>query len=477
MAAVPLAEATSCARGSSGPGSTGVDIAAVNGPELTVRLRPARRAGAGCGRCSRPSAVPCRPLATTHAFHSRMLAPVKARADRLGRGEHHRLGAGDPVRLQRHRDDRHRGAGDRSGVLGASTCARRCGSTAASATVIAPRVTSRCWSSARGSRSARWRAGTRTARRTAGASIVPTLPAAADPRPASDRTGRGRGPVVAGRRTDRLDGLPAGRPVAKVGLPGYAFQRERYWIDAPAGGRPAARQVAAEQQQFAAVSQRASTSRCWSAAGRPTAPSGRRRAGGPVRAASERCATLLATATAPTRCGPVRCRGRHSPVDEPRTTPTLAERLQARRRPSRRPAGAEPRRHRHRRPGRWCCRSPAGRRPAAPTRDRRRGSCVVTRGAQAVARRRDAGTGHAAVGRAAGGRQPGVPRTSQAGTVDLDPAGRHRRGRQRRWSPSSATTAPDAARRLPGRLRAGARTFAPAARRRHRCLGPPAAPT
>ncbi|MEV6606220.1 SDR family NAD(P)-dependent oxidoreductase [Kutzneria sp. NPDC051319] len=52
----------------------GVDIAAINGPDLTVV------SGASLTELQRKLAedsIPCRPLSTTHAFHSRMLAPIR----------------------------------------------------------------------------------------------------------------------------------------------------------------------------------------------------------------------------------------------------------------------------------------------------------------------------------------------------------------------------------------------------------------
>jgi len=62
--------------------------------------------------------------------------------------------------------------------------------------------------------------------------IVASLPAASDPRPASTVLTEAVGRLwLAGVSIDWA-GYQQGRPVAKVGLPGYPFQRERYWIDA-----------------------------------------------------------------------------------------------------------------------------------------------------------------------------------------------------------------------------------------------------
>jgi acyl transferase domain-containing protein len=69
---------------------------------------------------------------------------------------------------------------------------------------------------------------------------VQTLPAAADPRPAGTVLAEALGRLwLAGVQVD-WDGYQRDRPVAKTGLPGYVFQRDRYWIDPPAAGRAAA---------------------------------------------------------------------------------------------------------------------------------------------------------------------------------------------------------------------------------------------
>ncbi|RBM20493.1 type I polyketide synthase [Streptomyces sp. PT12] len=71
MAAVPLSEAALRARVS----LEGLDIAAVNGPELTVVAGPSDLMAALSEELG-AAGVPCRPLRTTHAFHSRTLAPL-----------------------------------------------------------------------------------------------------------------------------------------------------------------------------------------------------------------------------------------------------------------------------------------------------------------------------------------------------------------------------------------------------------------
>ncbi|MBB5873482.1 acyl transferase domain-containing protein [Allocatelliglobosispora scoriae] len=251
MAAVPLAEAELRSRIERAQ-LTGVDIAAVNGPELTIvsgepdelaRLRALLEA----------DAVPCRPLATTHAFHSRMLEPIRTRLTEWVAANIRPSAPQIPYV---------------SNVTGTLATAEQvtdpgywaehmCAAVrfdASLATVIAQGDLAlleigpgqSLGAMARGRRDYpqdRWRL------------VVPTLPAAADPRPASAALAEAVGRLwLAGVPIDWA-GYQQDRPVAKVGLPGYAFQRERYWIDAPAGGaRPAARQVAPQQQQFVAVS-------------------------------------------------------------------------------------------------------------------------------------------------------------------------------------------------------------------------------
>ncbi|WP_062216675.1 type I polyketide synthase [Streptomyces sp. NBRC 109706] len=77
MAAVPLAEDELRARFLTGgaDGVDGVDVAAVNGPELTVVAGPSAAMERLAERLA-AAGVPSRPLRTGHAFHSRMLAPL-----------------------------------------------------------------------------------------------------------------------------------------------------------------------------------------------------------------------------------------------------------------------------------------------------------------------------------------------------------------------------------------------------------------
>ncbi len=235
MAAVPLAEAEVRAR-IERAGITGVDIAAVNGPELTVVAGPPEAVDAFAAALAEDS-VPCRALATTHAFHSTMLAPVKAaltewvaanvtlNAPRIpyvsnvtGELATAEL-VGDPGYWAEHMcapvrfDD----------VL--ATLLQQ-----GNAALLELGPGQSLGAMVRGHRDCpqdRWPL------------VVSSLPAAGDPRRASTVLAEAAGRLwLAGVPVDWA-GYQQGRPVGKVGLPGYPFERQRYWIDPPAGGTQA----------------------------------------------------------------------------------------------------------------------------------------------------------------------------------------------------------------------------------------------
>ncbi|TDQ00457.1 type I polyketide synthase [Labedaea rhizosphaerae] len=235
MAAVPLSEQDTRARL-----VPGLDIAAVNGPALTV-VAGEPGAMARFADALDIDVIPCRRLATTHAFHSAMLAPVKQRltdwvranvtlnapripylsnvsgtlatAEQVSDPAYWAEHMCAPVRfhdvlgeLLRDQDVAvlELGPGQSLGVMarGHEGCGRD-----------------------------RWPL------------IVPTLPAENDRRPASVLLAEAAGRLwLAGVPVD-WTGYQQGRPVAKVSLPTYPFERQRYWIDAPAqraGVTPAA---------------------------------------------------------------------------------------------------------------------------------------------------------------------------------------------------------------------------------------------
>ena len=140
-----------------------------------------------------------------------------------------------PVPVQRHRHPGHRRAGDRPGLLGRAHVLA--GAVRDHADHPAGRArTWPCWNSARASRWARWPARTPTVPSTGGARSCRALPAAADPRPAGIVLAEAVGRLwLAGVGVD-WRAYQADRPVGKVGLPGYPFQRSSYWIDGAGDG-------------------------------------------------------------------------------------------------------------------------------------------------------------------------------------------------------------------------------------------------
>ncbi|MEV4218611.1 SDR family oxidoreductase [Nonomuraea sp. NPDC049725] len=244
MAAVPLAAADVLDR-IRRAGITGVGVGAVNGPELTV-LSGEPQAVAAARALLEADAVPCRPLATTHAFHSAMMEPLR---DRLTAwiAAHVTLHppqipyvsnvtgeiataaqVTDPAYWARHMCEPVRF----HDML--RTLLRHDGEPAL--LEIGPGQS--LGAMARGHADCppdRWPL------------VVATLPGAADPRPARAVLAEAAGRLwLAGVPVDWA-GYRQDRPVAKVGLPTYPFQRERFWVNPPATPTlPAAASPAAE---------------------------------------------------------------------------------------------------------------------------------------------------------------------------------------------------------------------------------------
>jgi acyl transferase domain-containing protein len=233
MAAVPLPAAELAWR-MARAGIEGVEIAAINGAKLTVvsgepdGVRALRAALAA-------DAVVCRQLAAGHAFHSRMLEPVR---DELTAWVAQHVTA-RPPRIPY--------VSTMTGALVTADEVANPGYWAAHmctpvrfdtalATMLAQddlallelgpgqflgdmaRARPDCPPE-------RWQL------------IVATLPAAGDPRRADTVLADAAGRLwLAGVPLD-WDGYQQGRPAGKVWLPGYPFQRERHWIDEPAPQR------------------------------------------------------------------------------------------------------------------------------------------------------------------------------------------------------------------------------------------------
>ncbi|HEY7594438.1 MAG TPA: SDR family NAD(P)-dependent oxidoreductase, partial [Actinophytocola sp.] len=232
MAAVPLGEDDVRAR-IERSGIGGVDIAALNGPELTVVAGAPDAVDAFAAALAQDS-VPCRPLATTHAFHSSMLEPLKAELTEWV-AANVTLGApqipyvsnvtGELATAELVTDPgywaEHMCAPVRFDDVLATLLAQ------GDAALLELGPGQSLGAMVRGHRDCtpdRWPL------------VVPALPAAGDPRAASTVLTEAFGRLwLAGVPVD-WTGYQQGRPVAKVGLPGYPFERQRYWIDPPAGG-------------------------------------------------------------------------------------------------------------------------------------------------------------------------------------------------------------------------------------------------
>ncbi|SDI33741.1 Acyl transferase domain-containing protein [Actinokineospora alba] len=213
-------------------GITGVDVAAVNGPDLTV-VAGEPEAMHALRTFLEGEAVPSRPLATTHAFHSAMLEPIRAALTEWV-AANVTLNAPEIPYI--------------SNVTGTLATAEQltdpgywaehmCAPVQFDAVLstlleqgdlalleIGPGQS--LGAMVRGHRDCpqdRWPL------------VVPTIPAAGDPRQASVMLAEAVGRLwLAGVPIDWA-GYQDDRSVGKVGLPSYPFQKQRYWIDPPIG--------------------------------------------------------------------------------------------------------------------------------------------------------------------------------------------------------------------------------------------------
>ncbi|MCA2220993.1 type I polyketide synthase [Nonomuraea aurantiaca] len=229
MSAVPLA-ADDLRTRLERAGIADVDVAAVNGPELTVLAGPPAAMEAAREFLAGES-VPCRPLATSHAFHSRMMEPVR---DELTRWIATHITLEEP-RIPYV-----------SNVTGALITASEatdpgywarhmCGPVLFDAVLgtLLQQGEPALLEIGPGQSLGAMARGHRDCPRDRWPLVVASLPAAADPRPAGTVLAEGLGRLwLAGVPVDWA-GYRQDRPVRKVGLPGYPFQRERYWIDPP----------------------------------------------------------------------------------------------------------------------------------------------------------------------------------------------------------------------------------------------------
>lgn len=254
MAAVPMSAEQ--LRGRFRLEQRGLDVAALNGPETTVVAGP-HEAMSRLGADLERAGVPMRALDTTHAFHSRMLAPLAEELTAWVRANvtlnppslpYLSNVTGGPADAALVCDPGYWAAHMCQTVQFAAATAALLTDDELAIVEIGPGQSLGALTRAAGCPPERW------------ALITSTLPAAGDPRPADtvlteclarlwlvgvelDWAGyHGRsldsarvGPTQA--VTDPYDGALPGR----IPLPTYPFQRHRYWIDAaPAPGSPGA---------------------------------------------------------------------------------------------------------------------------------------------------------------------------------------------------------------------------------------------
>ncbi|HEV3169851.1 MAG TPA: SDR family NAD(P)-dependent oxidoreductase, partial [Actinocrinis sp.] len=234
----------------------GLDIAAVNGPATVVVAGPSDAVAALLDEL-RQAEIACRPLQTTHAFHSRMLAPVAAPltewiaanislnpptlpyvSNVTGETASPAL-VRDPAYWARHMCETVQFAAGANSLLADPALAL---------VEIGPGPSLGALIRAAGCPPERWPL------------ITATLPAGTDPRPADETLADCLARLwllgadidwtaYHGRREGAAEVYPDAAP-GRIPLPTYPFQRQKYWIEpsAPAlpGGAPSAGAVAPE---------------------------------------------------------------------------------------------------------------------------------------------------------------------------------------------------------------------------------------
>ncbi|MFC0429841.1 type I polyketide synthase [Kutzneria buriramensis] len=204
----------------------GVDIAAVNGPQLTV-VSGDIQALAELREKLAADSIPCRPLATTHAFHSRMLAPIR---DELTEWIKANITLNAPtIPYVSNVTGKLITAAPEPEYWAEHMCAPVQFDTAIE-TVLAQGDLALLEIGPGQSLGAMVR-GHRDCEPDRWPLIISTLPAADDRRAGVLAEAAGR-LWLAGVAIDWA-GYQGDRELGRVGLPTYPFQRERYWIDAP----------------------------------------------------------------------------------------------------------------------------------------------------------------------------------------------------------------------------------------------------
>ncbi|MGM1064047.1 type I polyketide synthase [Saccharothrix sp. Mg75] len=232
MAAVPLS-VEELTRTAGDPAGFGLDVAAVNGPRAVVVSGPADGIAELAGKLATRD-IPVRPLRTSHAFHSRALRPVAAELTAWARAN---LKPAEPE------------VPYLSNVTGLPITARQLADPGYWAEHMCRPVR---FATMIGHLAAE-HPGTALVELGAGQSLggmfrghpgfpqdawahlVPTLPGEADPRPDTEALAEALGRLwLSGVDVD-WRAHHEGRSPRKTTLPGYAFQRERHWVEPTAG--------------------------------------------------------------------------------------------------------------------------------------------------------------------------------------------------------------------------------------------------
>ncbi|WP_329792206.1 type I polyketide synthase [Lentzea sp. DG1S-22] len=233
MAAVPLSETELTGLVGDLAGFS-LDVAAVNGPRMIVVSGPAEGVGQLTEKLA-TAGVPARPLRTTHAFHSRSLRPAAAQLTAWARQNLSPRAPETPYL---------------SNVTGLPITERQLGDPGYWAEHMCRPVQ---FATMIGHLAAHWPdtafvelgAGQSLGSMFRGhpdfpqkswAHLVPTLPGEADPKQDTESAAEALGRLwLSGVDVD-WHAYQSGRGARKTTVPGYAFQRERYWLEPTAPG-------------------------------------------------------------------------------------------------------------------------------------------------------------------------------------------------------------------------------------------------
>ncbi|RJQ76180.1 type I polyketide synthase [Amycolatopsis panacis] len=228
MAAIPLSpEGLSKLIGD--PAAAGIDVAAINGPQLIVVSGPVAAIAELTGKLAEHG-IPARPLRTTHAFHSRSLRPAAAELTAWARAnlDPHTPDVpylsnvtGEPI-TERQLKDPGYWAEHMCRPVRFSAMIRHLATEAPSTVLVELGAGQSLGSMVRGHPDfprAGW------------ANLVPTLPGEADPKSDTETLAEALGRLWLSGVDIDWRAYHAGRAPRKTSLPGYVFDHESYWIE------------------------------------------------------------------------------------------------------------------------------------------------------------------------------------------------------------------------------------------------------